>query len=272
MDKHQALELILRQLGQGELIFPTNMAASVRLLKALDDPDCHLATAAEMVVAEPLVAARLVAIANSVAYTRFGGRVNNVPAAVSMLGFKPLRSLVAAIVVRQFTQEIGSSAAKEYAERLWAHSARVAALAKVMARELGMADPETALFAGVVHELDGFYLLYRAKDYPVLLECVRAWDVSERAALLHAVLQALKLPRLVATAVEGVLAEKPMLFPFSCGDVLRLADSLAETSSPFSDAASASDVSGYFIEGKSLRAVLNESREEVDALTEVLLV
>lgn len=106
MDRNQALQHIVRQARAGELIFPTRMAATLRLQRLLGDPDCHLDQVADMALAEPLVAARLVAIANSVAYTRFGGHVSNVRKAVGLLGFKPLRALVAVIVVRQLAEEI----------------------------------------------------------------------------------------------------------------------------------------------------------------------
>ena len=118
MNKQEALAHIVDQASRGELIFPTNMAASIRLQQALDDPGCHLEAAAKLVLAEPLVAARLVSIANSVAYTRYGGRVSNVRAAVSLLGFRPLRALVAAIVIRQLASEITDAALRQQAEQL----------------------------------------------------------------------------------------------------------------------------------------------------------
>ena len=183
------------------MIFPTNLAASLNLQQALDDPDCHLEAAAELVLAEPLIAARLVAIANSVAYTRFGGKVSNVRSAVTLLGFGTLRSLVAAIVVRQFAGAMADASLLRKAEVLWQHCANVAALAKVIAREFAGVDPETAMFAGIVHEISGFYLLCRAEEFPELLPGAADEAGREASRLLsHAVLQVLKVPKPVASA------------------------------------------------------------------------
>jgi len=46
------------------------------------------------------------------------------------------------------------------------HTAHVASLAHVIARRVTRLDPETALFAGIIHEVGGFYLLSRVKDHP----------------------------------------------------------------------------------------------------------
>ena len=51
----------------------------------------------------------------------------------------------------------------------------MAALAHVLSRRVSHVDAETAMFAGIVHEVGGFYLLSRAEEFPALLE-----DMSSR--------------------------------------------------------------------------------------------
>lgn len=277
MNKSQALECIVEEAGRGELIFPTNMSASLKLQRALSDPDCHLETAAEMVLAEPLIAARLVAIANSVAYTRYGAHVSNVRAAVSLLGFKPLKSLVAAIVVRQISSAISDARLRLKAELLWHHCANVAALAKVIARDYSDVDPETALFAGIVHEIDGFYLLSRAQQYPMLMdEESDSSSHNSRALLADAILKALKVPPAVANAVESLYAGADKWPPVSCGDVLYLANSLVPVPSPLDEWVGANvRASGrnanLSADDKMLKTVLEAAGAEVQTMIEVLL-
>jgi HD-like signal output (HDOD) protein len=275
MNRNQALECIVRQVCQGELVFPTNMAASVRLQHALGDPDCHLDTAADMVLAEPLIAARLVAIANSVAYTRFGGHVSNVRTAVSLLGFKPLRSLVAVIVVRQLASQIVDAKLRHKADLLWQHCASVAALAKVLAREFTGVDPETTLFAGIVHEIDGFYLLSRAAEFPALLEeGADTADYEVRAVLSGCILKALKIPVPVAAAVASLYTGVSIKPPVSVGDILVLANGLATTSSPLIGATVVAPTADpdFSVGDKTLQEVLKASADEVKALTDALLI
>src|SRR5437762_357263 len=106
MDRLEVFRSIATQAGRGELTFPTNVNASLKIQQALDDPECHMEAAAKLIQAEPLLAARTVAIANSVAYNRSGNEITNVRSAVMRLGFSTLRSLVAALIVRQFGSKI----------------------------------------------------------------------------------------------------------------------------------------------------------------------
>jgi HD-like signal output (HDOD) protein len=95
MDRLDALKSIAAQAIRGELSFPTNVDATLRLQQALNDPECHADMAARLVQAEPLLAARTVAIANSVTYNRSGNDVTNVRAAVQRVGFRTLGALAA---------------------------------------------------------------------------------------------------------------------------------------------------------------------------------
>lgn len=278
MNKQQALALIVDQASRGELIFPTNMAASIKLQQALDDPGCHLEAATKLVLAEPLVAARLVAIANSVAYTRYGAHVSNVRAAVSLLGFRPLRALVAAIVIRQLASEIVDPALRQKAEQLWHHSAQVAALSKVIAREFTAVDPDTALFAGIVHEIDGFYLLSRAAEFPVLLDDdPQVSGNGTRALLAGHVMNALLIPKSVTSTVAALFKNTDISPPVSAGDVLALANCLAAVpaaqlgwSSSVKDPQTAE--ADFAVGDRSLQQVLEASAGEIKAMTEALLI
>lgn len=279
MDRNQALQCIVRQACAGELVFPTHMSAALRLQRALGDPDCHLDKVADMVLAEPLIAARLVAIANSVAYTRFGGHVSNVRKAVGLLGFKPLRALVAVIVVRQLAEEIKDPGLKHQARLLWHHSAQVAALAKILAREFTAIDPETTMFAGVVHEIDGFYLLSRAGELPELLtDTLDAGGHDSRASLSACILQALKVPPMIATAVGALFADHCHLPPLTAGDILLLANSLATARSPLpewaghhADKDRIGPAADFKMADKSLQGVLIDCDEEIQAVMDALM-
>lgn len=271
MTSNQAIQALVRQAFQGELVFPANMATSLQLQRALDDPDCHLATIADRVVAEPLIAARVVAIANSVAFTRFGGRVESVRTAILQLGLLPLRALVALIVVRQIAEQITDPALKERADVLWRHCAQVAALAKVLAREFTNLDPEAALFTGIVHEIDGFYLLSRAARQKDLL--TEEIDNPSRVTLSAGVLQALKVPKMVADAVIARFSAPLTLPPKSLADILILANRLAKSPSPLADGGD--QVVGTEIDfamgEKTLRNVLDDRAGEIAALADSLL-
>ena len=88
------LHAISQELERGELRFPTSMEVTMRVLEALDDPDMDLGRMSTMVSAEPLLAARTVALANSVWYNPGGRLVGDVPKALVRIGFGKLRAPV----------------------------------------------------------------------------------------------------------------------------------------------------------------------------------
>jgi HD-like signal output (HDOD) protein len=277
MDKLDAFRNIATQAGRGELVFPTNVDASIKLQQALEDPDCHLEAAAKMVLLEPLVAARAVAIANSVAYNRSGAEIASVRAAVMRLGFRTLHSLVAAVMVRQMTGKITNPALKAKSARLWEHTAHVAALSQVLAKRLTRIDPETAMFAGIVHEVGGFYLLSRAEEFPGLLEGdSEDWAEYGEKVIGRGVLKKLTVPETVMSAVELLWTGVGVQPPSTLGDILFLANMLSPIPSPLhpeTDQAivAASSPLEMVVDGETLGDILEENAEEIKSLTAALI-
>jgi len=288
MDRLEPLRILTAEAARGELVFPTSAAVALRVRDALEDPDCELVAAARLIQTEPLLSARVVAVANSAAYNRSGRAVTDVRAAVTLLGFRTVRSLATALVVRQMAGMPAEPAHRELALRLWEHSAGVAALAKVIARMITRQDPETALFAGMVHEIGGFYLISRAKDFPGLLDG-DPWDWlgedleegepgekrSPEREIGRAVLQALSIPEPVVAAIETLWTGYLSYPPATLGDTLLLADQLASVKSPLlqergknrEQAAGAIDL---MMEDESLSDTLENSAVEVRSLADAL--
>ncbi|HUY04118.1 MAG TPA: HDOD domain-containing protein [Rhodocyclaceae bacterium] len=272
MDRCEALQTIAAEASRGELSFPTNVAVAVGVQRALGDPDCHLEAAARLVQAEPLLSARVVALANSVAFNRSGRPITDVRIATSRLGFRMIRALAAAVVTRQLAGISTDPAHRLLADRLWAHTAHVAALAHVLSRRVTRQDPETAMFAGIVHEVGGFYLLSRVKDFPCLFDG-RAGVAIEEAegwgAIGRAVLMVLSVPQAVVAAIEGLWAGEPVLPPASLGDTLLLADRLSPIKSPLQPAAdrnAAPEAIDLVIGQETLAGILEDSAEEVASM------
>ena len=276
MDRRDTFNSIAAQTGRGELTFPTNVDATLKLQRALCDPGLHVDAAARLVQAEPLLAARTVAIANSVAYNRFGIDVTNVRAAVQRVGFRTLNALAAAVIVRQLDSQITEPLLRAKADQLWKHSAHVAALSQVIARRITRLDPETAMFAGIVHEVGGFYLLSRAAEFPGLLDGEpQEWIEFGEIAIGRGVLAKLGVPAPVMQAIEAMWGGMRALPPETLGDTLMLANDLAPIDSPLhvrpgaTSRQSASTVDFVTGEG-TIALILAESSDEVSSLTAAL--
>ena len=277
MDRLDAFKSIAAQASRGELTFPTNVNASLKLQKALSDPDCHIESAAKLIQADPLLAARTVAIANSVAYNRSGTEISSVRAAVQRLGVRTLQSLVAALIVRQIGSQITDPQLKAKANQLWEHTAHVASLSQVIARRVTNVDPDTAMFAGIVHEVAGFYLLSRAAEFPGILDGEpEDWTEHGEQEIGRGVLTKLVIPDAVMRAVESMWDGLRALPPETLGDTLLLANDLAPVESPLHQLPGATTPQAartidFAVGDGTLNAIMNESAHEVKSLYAVLM-
>ena len=162
------LEDIARELA-GEVVFPTCFDAAFRLRRELQNPQLPTARIASIVSAEPLVAAKLIHLANSAFYGRHGNSpANDLKAAIARLGIELVRTTALAVAMAQLLRSKDLAAFSDDTRRLWAHSLKAAAAARCVAHVQTAINPDEALLAGLVHDLGAFYMLYRAVQYPAL--------------------------------------------------------------------------------------------------------
>jgi HD-like signal output (HDOD) protein len=233
MEKLRDLATILSEVQRGELVFPTSVNAALALQLALADPDCHDDAVARKVLGEPVLAARAVALSNAPVFRRSGAPpITSARAAVQRLGYRNLYSLAAAMVVRQFGARIRDRALRECAEQLWKYSAHVAAIAYQLARHITRSDPDTALFAGIVHEAGNFYLLSQADQVPGLLDDMGSRLGAVQEIVAREVLRKLQVPDAVAAAITSLRDGAITLPPSGLRDTLLLARHLCPVLSP----------------------------------------
>lgn len=278
MEKLRDYAHIVAEARRGQLVFPTSVNAALRLQQALADPDCHVEDAIRKVLAEPVLAARAVALANSAVFSRLGGPVvTSARGAVARVGYRNLYSLAAAMVVRQFGARIRDPQLRQQADQLWQHCAHVAALAHLLARHLTRVDPDTALFAGIMHEVGGFYLLSRADDMPGLLDDPDAPMGALHEIVTRELLGKLLVPEPVAVALSSLRGAAISIPPAGLRDTLVLAKRLAPVRSPLpmsDDAvlARTAAVDAYLMGNTLLDDILLESADEARSMSAALLV
>ncbi len=279
MNRLEAFGYIAAQAARGEITLPTSVNAALRLQLALDNPDCHIEDAIKLVLGEPQLAARTVALANSAAFNRNGdSSITNVRAAVMRVGYRSLQTLVASLVVRQFGSKIVDPKLRAKAEQLWEHTAHVAALAQVLARKVTFINPDTAMFAAIVHEVGGFYLLSRADEFPGLLdEDPEKWAELCEEVVSREVMRKLSIPEPVSTAIVGLRDAWMSMPPSTLLDTLLLANQFAPVASPLSVRDEPlpdheESVLDFVIDNATLQEILAESADEVKSMSAALLV
>jgi HD-like signal output (HDOD) protein len=278
VNRLEVFGLITAQAARGELAFPTSVNAALRLQLALDDPECHIEDAIKLVLAEPLLAARTVSLANSAAFNQGGAAITNVRTAVMRVGYRSLQNLVAGLVVRQFGSKIVDPGLRAKAEQLWEHTAHVAALSYVLAKRITFVNADTAMFAAIVHEVGGFYLLSRADEFPGLLdEDPEKWAELCEEVVSREVMKKLSIPEPVSMAIEGLRDGWLEMPPDSLLDTLLLANQLSPVPSPLGAPAGeppehAESVLDFIMDNDTLASILEESSEEMKSMSAALLV
>lgn len=279
MNRLETFGLIAAQAERGEIIFPTSVNAALRLQLALDNPDCHIEDAIKLVLGEPQLAARTVALANSAAFNRNGeATVTNVRAAVMRIGYRSLQMLVAGLVVRQFGSRIVDPGVRLKAEQLWEHTAHVAALAQVFARRVTFVNPDTALFAAIVHEVGGFYLLSRADEFPGLLDAdPENWVELCEEVVSREVMRKLSLPESVVEAISNMRNGFLGMPPSTLLDTLLLANQFAPVRSPLAmreqvHTPHEDTALDFVLDQATLDSIIAESAEEFQRMSAALLV
>lgn len=275
MTQQEFFKKIAAEAAQGELAFSTGAQVALKVRRALDDPDCHIDAAAKLIQAEPLLAARIVAIANSIAYNRSGREVSDIKVAVTRLGFKTVRALAMALVTKQMA---GSNPKHRHiTDQLWEHTAHVASLAQMLARHITHQDPEAAMFAGLIHEVGGFYLISRAESCPGLLDgSFDEWVEFGEVEVNRAVVEKLGVPDTIAQAMAGYWDGYLGMPPVTLADTILLAEELAPIPSPLhklkdvADAEAAKASIEMVIGQETLSGILKESADEVSSLTDAL--
>jgi len=227
--RFQMLEDIARELA-GDVVFPTYFDAVLRLRKVLQDPSQTLAGIAAAVSIEPLISAKILRLANSVAFNPGGNEVKDLKAAISRLGVNAVRTAALAIVMTQLLRAKGMAEFSEITHSLWEHSVHTAAAARVIARQMTRLNPDEAMLAGLVHDLGAFYMLYRATQYEDLRErpdsvkyLIIQWHESIGVSLLNA----LGLPEEIVEAAADHDQPRPPPAPLrTFADIVYVANML----------------------------------------------
>ena len=228
--RFRMLEDIARELSS-DVVFPTCFETIMVLRKTLQDQGDSIGMVADVVALEPLVASRVVALANSVIYARNGAHARSLPHAIERVGLRNVRLVALSILMKQLMMSRDVVAFKDMANRLWAHSIHAAAAAYVVARRLSRINPEEAQLAGLIHDIGGFYMLYRAAHYDELMmrpDSAAHLVVQWHESIGYSLAAALGLPKELADSI--VDHDQPRALPDpprTLGDIVYIANRLS---------------------------------------------
>jgi HD-like signal output (HDOD) protein len=179
---------------------------AVRIQRALAQDNIGAQQLVKLVGSEPILASRILCMANSVALNPRGEPVTEIRTAVTLMGTDLLRGAVMSYAMAQLRSSPDLKNVAQSMRELWQSSVIMAALCFAVARRRTSIKPDTALLAGLLHGVGKLCILTRASRHPQLLADLPtlATVMSDwHAAVGHALLEKWNMPAEIAEAVGG---------------------------------------------------------------------
>lgn len=117
----------------------------------------------DMISIDPMLTAKILKIANSALYAR-QNKIINLQMAISLLGFKTIKSLVILLTASKFSKELKN---RKILNSFWKHSIATAFIAKnILLRKKDHKNEEIVFIAGLLHDIGQVALFQRyPSDY-----------------------------------------------------------------------------------------------------------
>jgi HD-like signal output (HDOD) protein len=220
------------ELSQGSIDLPCFPDVAVRVQKVLSEDDADAARVVRVLGAEPMLATRVLSMANSAALNPGGKPVSDLRTAVTRLGFDSLRSAAIGFAMAQIQRAKAFKGIERHLSALWQQSVLIAALSFVVARHTRKISPDTAMLTGLVQGVGKLYILTHSMKHPALFgeqqtyqRIVHDWHGN----IARALLESWHMAEDVVTAVHSYEdpARELRGAPAVLADVLEVADMLS---------------------------------------------
>jgi HD-like signal output (HDOD) protein len=267
------------ELSSSTIELPSFPKVAAQVQKVLSEDGASAERVVRVLGAEPMLATRVLSMANSVALAPGGRAVVELKAAVARLGFDALRTAVIGYALAQLRSAPAFKAIERPLNAFWQHSVLVAALSFVLARRSGRCSADTAMLAGIVHGVGKLYIMTRAMRHPALFADRLSYQRIERdwhGGIAKALLENWRMADeiVVAVSLYGDPGREARGVAAALADILEVADALAR----WRDAAelpaglleALPGAQRMALEAAACRALLDESAIELTALRAAL--
>jgi HD-like signal output (HDOD) protein len=271
------VKALAAELSRGQVDLPSVPEVVVRLQRALSDENASNDTVVLVVSSEPMLAAKLMNMANSAALNPSERRIADLRTAIARVGFNIVRSAALAFAVEQLRKSAEYAHLTPQLDAMWKNSVQIAALSHVIARRFTSLNGDTALLTGLMHNVGRIYILTRASKFPALIadpltfnSITRDWHMN----VARAVLENWRMPEEIVEAVGGYEdMDRELRGPVTLTDVLSLATQLErQRLSPerTADDYLIKSLQRLQVQPFDVHTVLDESAEEIAALKSAL--
>ena len=155
------VQALAAELSKGKVELPSFPDIALRVRQVLADDEVTQEKVGRVVGSEPMLAARLLQIANSAAINFSGRPITELRSAIARLGFNMVRSAAIAFAMSQLKKSEDLKGLEKPLEDLWRQTSAVAAMSYVVAKRFSRVNPDTAMLAGLLHGIGKLYILSR---------------------------------------------------------------------------------------------------------------
>ena len=273
------VKALAAELSQGQVELPSVPDIVLKLQKTLSDENVSNEIVVRVVGSEPMLAGKLMNMANSAALNTSGRKIADLRMAVARVGFNIVRSAALAFAVEQLKKAEEYKPLESALDGLWKNSVQIAALSHVIARRFSSLNGDTALLAGLMHNVGRIYILTRAAKHPQLIadrltyqSIVRDWHTNVSKALLENWKVADEIVDAVAYHED---MDREQRGPVTLTDVLALATLVERNRAGAGDLQTADDslikgLKRLQLQLQDCATVIDESAEEIAALKTAL--
>jgi HD-like signal output (HDOD) protein len=156
------------ELSASKIELPSYPEVASQVQKVLSEENCSSERVVRVMGAEPVLATRVLTMANSAALNPGGQQITELRTAVTRLGFDALRAATVSFVMAQLRSAAQYRSLQRYLDALWQQSVLVASLCFVVSRRVGKINSDTAMLTGLVHGVGKLYILTRSVRHPAL--------------------------------------------------------------------------------------------------------
>ena len=168
--KRAQFKKVLREIKN----LPTLPGIVAKLGKMAENPDTTTEQMGRVISKDHILASKLLKLVNS-AFYGFPQRISSLNSAIILLGFNVIKSLIisASIFEVMESQDV----------ELWEHSLGCAVVCNVLARHLGVKDPEEISTAGLIHDIGKVAIkMELPKEYQMITELSQEKQISRLEA------------------------------------------------------------------------------------------
>ncbi|TDK63512.1 HDOD domain-containing protein [Sapientia aquatica] len=200
------IEGLTADLSSPVLIFPTSLNATMNIRRAISQENISNDSLARIVGTEPVLSAQVLKLSNSAAFNTTGKPTTDLRTATMRLGFAKVRNLTITVGMKQLSEHQSKGEISQLMEGLWNRSLRVASSSYVLAKHISKLNPDSAMLAGLLHDVGKFYILNRASYYQSLFTSQKAlWNVVDawHSSIGAAILENWDIPEDIRSAVQN---------------------------------------------------------------------